>query len=241
MLDEDHKYRYRNTGYSRNTVWGYKVDYSNGNGFLNTQEEVDCAKDAYKMGGLVRLGDVKYLDLNDDGFIDSKDHAPLGYPEIPRVTYGFSGLLNYKNIDFSFLFSGIAQASRGRIGGPMEETGNNGFYTGWHHKAWTQERYDNGEEILYPALTASSSSSKQTSDFFLLNRAFLRLKNIELGYSFSQKWLKQANISRVRVYVNSNNLLTWHHYPVTTVDPETTGATSYPVMRTASAGLNIVF
>jgi hypothetical protein len=144
-------------------------------------------------------------------------------------------MLNYKNIDFSFFFSGIAQVSRGSW-----EAGD-GIYSDWHFHAWTQERYDNGEKILYPALAILSSSSQKTSDFFLYNRAFLRLKSIELGYSLPQKWLKPANISRVRVYVSGNNLFTWHHYPITIVDPETTGAYSYPIVRTVSAGLNLVF
>ncbi|MDR1171419.1 MAG: TonB-dependent receptor [Bacteroidales bacterium] len=245
MRSDDYAYRYRNTGFSTGQIFGYQVDYSNGNGYINTQEELDKAIRTYEVGGTPRLGDLKYVDANVDGVINVKDHVPLGYSEVPRIAYGFSGSLNYMNLDFSFLFSGVAKNSRlymgdGKIGWGVVESVLAGFYTDWHLRAWTQERYDNGEEIRYPALGTGNGSSQHDNSFYMFDRSFLRLKNAELGYSIPQKWLQPLHISRVRVYVNGNNLLTWKKYPVNTVDPEA-DALTYPITKMVNAGFNVVF
>jgi TonB-linked SusC/RagA family outer membrane protein len=242
ILSEEYAYRYRSTGYSIGQPFGYQVDYSNGNGYINTQDELDHLI-PYNVGGNPRLGDLKYVNVNEDNVIDPKDMVPMGYSEVPRIAYGFSGMLNYRNLDFSFLFSGIARSSRMYSGWGITEFGADGagFYSDWHKHAWTQERYDAGEEILYPALGAGAGSSQQNNSFYLLDRSFLRLKNVELGYNLPQKWLQPAGIGRVRFYVNGNNLWTWKKYPTNTVDPEQTTAVTYPVTKMVNFGVNVVF
>ena len=245
-LSEEYAYRYRKTGYSVGQNFVYQVDYSNETGFINTLEELEEAKKMYNVGGVPRLGDLKYLDVNEDGVIDVKDLSPVGYSDVPRIGYGFSASMNYRNIDFSFLLSGIAKTNRlfSGNGWGATEFGLVGFYTDWHLKAWTQERYNKYEEILYPALGLSAGSSQPMvgNSFYLLNRSFLRLKNIELGYTLPQKWLEPVHISRVRMYVNGNNLLTWKKYPINTIDPEANIAPRvYPITRMVNAGVNVVF
>ncbi|MDR2384658.1 MAG: TonB-dependent receptor [Tannerella sp.] len=241
IMSEEYAYRYRSTGYSIGQPFGYLVDMSNGNGFINTQEELDEARATYKVGGVPRLGDLKYVDVNEDGTIDSKDYAPIGYGTVPRVSYGLSGMLNYKNLDFSFLFSGVAKKSHMYNGFGATEFALAGFYTDWHLHAWTKERYENGEEILYPALGIGAGSSQQSNTFYLFDGSFLRLKNMELGYNLPKKWLAPLNISRVRIYVNGNNLWTWKKYPFNTIDPETSTALTYSITRMVNAGFNVVF
>ncbi len=237
---EDYVYRNRSTGFSIGQAFGYKIDYSNGNGYINTQEELDNLPD-YQVGGTPRLGDFIYVDMNDDGVINDRDMVPIGYPSIPRVTYGFSGSLNYKNVDFSFLFNGVAQTNRHTGGWGADEFALVGFYSGWHRKAWTAERYANGEEILYPALGMSSGVSHVANDVFIMDRSFLRLKLVEVGYSLPDKWMKSARVQGVRVYMNGNNLLTFKKMPIDTVDPEQPSALSYPLTRMVNFGLNITF
>jgi TonB-linked SusC/RagA family outer membrane protein len=230
MLDDDYAYRYRKTGFSINQGFGYLIDYSNGNGYINTQEELNNLP-AYNVGGTPRLGDFKYVDVNGDGIIDPKDQAPIGYTDVPRITYGFSGSLNYRNVDFSFLFSGIAKSTMS--------------YAGWRYSerpvqhAWTQERYLNGEEILYPAL--GNGSSIKANDFFLLDRSFLRLKTVEIGYTVPQRLFRPLGIDRIRVYTNGNNLWMYTKMPVKTVDPEQASAGRYPLTKMINVGLNVVF
>lgn len=150
----DYVYRYRQTGFPINTNWGYKIDYSNGNGFFNTQEELDeyLSHTTYSFG-TPGLGDFKYMDLNEDGVVDEKDKVPLRYTKIPRITYGFTLGLDYKGIDFTIFFQGVSKYSHfsGTTQNVYEWT-KEGTYYNYHKRAWTKERYENGEKITYPAL-----------------------------------------------------------------------------------------
>lgn len=237
---EDYAYRNRVTGFSIGQPFGYKIDYSNGNGYINTQEELDNLP-KYEVGGTPRLGDLMYVDVNEDGVINDRDMVPIGHPNVPRVTYGLSGSLNYKNIDFSFLFTGVGQTSRYTSGWGATEFALVGFYSGWHKHAWTAERYANGEEILYPALGMSSGVSQNPNDVFIMDRSFLRLKTLELGYNIPDKWLKLIGVESIRIYTNGNNLLTFKKLPIDTVDPEQPATLVYPLTRMVNFGLNITF
>jgi TonB-linked SusC/RagA family outer membrane protein len=231
MLGEDYYYSDRTTGYSMGQCWGLLIDYSNGNGYINTQEELDNLP-TYNVAGTPRLGDLKYVDLNGDGIIDAKDGAPIGYSYVPRITYGFGSSLNYRGIDVSFQFSGIAKSSYYDNGWGMHEPAM--------RHAWTQERYLNGEEIMYPAL-GNSGSSIIGNSFFIMDRSFLRLKTAEIGYSVPQRLYRSVGIKRIRVYVNGNNLWTYTKLPVKLFDPEQASSQSYPVTKMINIGLNVVF
>lgn len=237
---KDYVYPYRKTGFSIGQQFGYKIDYSNGNGYINTQEELDNLP-IYEVGGVPRIGDLKYVDVNDDGYINEKDMIPIGYSIVPRVSYGFSGSLTYKNVDFSFLFSGIAKSSRYLAGPGVTEFGLVGFYSGWHLHSWTAERFANGEEILYPALGLSPGTSQKQNEMFIMDRSFIRLKNVEIAYNFPKSLLKPIGMEQVRLYVNGNNLFTWKKMPLDTVDPEQTEELVYPVTKMFNFGLNITF
>lgn len=240
MLAEDYACRYRNTGYSTWQPFGYLIDYSNGNGYINTQEELDNLP-AYNVGGIPRLGDFKYVDVNKDGTVDAKDQVPIGYSGVPRVTYGFSGSVNYKNLDFSFLFSGVSKITREYSGWGATEFGMVGVYQNYHKHAWTEERYLNGEEILYPALSTSAGSSQKANSFFLMDVSFLRLKTVELGYSFPKKWFGKLGVNATRIYINGNNLWTISDFMLSTVDPEQGGSLIYPLTKMVNFGLNVTF
>jgi len=237
---EEYAYPYRSTGYSIGQKFGYQIDYSNGNGYVNTAEEL-AALPTYEVGGKVRLGDFKYVDVTKDGKINDRDLVPMGYPMVPRITYGLSGTLNYKNFDLSFVFSGIAQSSINYNGWGATEFGLVGFFSDWHFQAWTPERYANNEKILYPALGMAPGVSQKSNNFFIMNRSFLRLKNIEIGYSMPKNILNKAGINRVRFYANGNNLFTWDKLPVNTIDPEQDESLVYPLTKMVSLGVNLTF
>ena len=237
---EDYAYRYRKTGFSIDQPFGYQIDYSNGNGYINTQEELDNLP-TYEVGGTPRLGDFKYVDVNEDGKINDRDLVPIGNPIVPRISYGLSSAINYKNFDISFVFSGIAQSSITHTGWGVTEFGLVGFFSDWHTKAWTPERYANGEKILYPALGMSSGVSQKPNDFFIMDRSYLRLKNIELGYNLPESIIKPVGISGIRIFANGNNLLTWDNLPVNTIDPEQDKALVYPLTKMITFGVNMTF
>ena len=239
QFGEDYAHRFRSTGYSIGQTFGYQIDYSNGNGFINTQDELDNLP-VYQ-GGIPRLGDYKYVDMNDDGVINDRDVVPIGDPAVPRVTYGFSGAVNYKDFDFSFLLTGVDQTHRHTNGWGVSEFGLVGFYSGWHRQAWTPERYANGEEILYPALGISAGTSHWSNNVFVMDRSFLRLKSIELGYHLPQNITKPIGVERVRLYLNGNNLLTFDKMPIDTVDPEQPNVLAYPITKMFNFGVNVTF
>ncbi len=237
---EEYAYQYRSTGYSLKQCWGYKIDYSNGNGYINTPEELAWAKEAYKVG-TPRLGDFLYSDVNNDGSIDEKDVSPIKYSAIPRITYGFGATAKYRQFDFSCQFQGVGKVSQAYSGYGVNELGLTGFYTEYHRNAWTQERYESGAKITYPALSTSNSVSHLANDFFIMDRSFLRLKNVELGYSLSKKALKTIGLTKVRAYVSGTNLFTWHHMKTNCIDPEQTESNQYPITKMFTFGLNVTF
>lgn len=239
-LGDDYVYPYRNTGFSIGQNFGYKIDYSNGNGYINTPEELAALPD-YDMGGIPRLGDFKYVDVNQDGKINDRDMVPIGYPSIPRVSYGLAGSVTYKNIDVSFLFSGIGQSNKHTSGWGVTEVALVGFYSGWHRQAWTPERYANGETISYPALGMNPGVSQVPNSVFIMDRSFFRLKNAEIGYTLPKSWLSLVNVEQVRAYVNGNNLLTFKKFPIDTVDPEQNDPLVYPLTRMINFGVNVTF
>ncbi len=238
--DDSYAYAYRETGYSLNQQWGYKIDYSNGNGYINTPAELAAAREAYQIG-TPRLGDFKYIDLNGDGVISDKDMAPIGYSPIPRISYGFGVNMEYKGFDLSCQFQGIGKVSQAMTGSGVNELGLNGFYTEYHMTAWTPERYAAGEEITYPALSASRSTSHMANDFFIMDRSFLRLKNLELGYSLPKRVCRALSMKKLRAFVSATNLITWDHMKTNCVDAEQTTPNQYPITKMLTVGINVTF
>ena len=201
---------------------------------------MEWAKKAYKIGA-PRMGDFLYKDVNGDGDIDPEDVSPIKYSNIPRITYGFSGNLAWRDFDFSFLFSGVAKVSKYYSNFGVTEIGLVGFYTGYHLNAWTGERYNSGRKIEYPALSANTTTSMTANDFFVMDRSFLRLKNIELGYTLPKLLLEKIKIQKLRIYVSGNNLLTFKKMKLNSIDPEQSSETAYPVTKMVSFGANVTF
>lgn len=233
---EDFAYRIRSEGYPWGQTWGYIVDKHNGNGYFNSQEEIDNSGLVYEIG-TPKPGYLKYYDLNADGKINDKDKAPLGHGSLPNFFYAFNGGLKYKNFDINVLFQGVADywtvdMSMGRVEYRFE-----GVYTEWHKYAWTAERYANGETIKYPALSAKKNSNHEASNFFLEDKSYLRLKNLEIGYTFGL-------FNGMRLFFSGQNLFTWDKLNHQVYGPEAhyaSGIEAIPVYRLYNVGLSIKF
>jgi len=188
-----------------------------------------------------RVGDFVYKDMNGDNVIDEKDYAPIGKPSLPEFNYSLTLGFSYKGFDFSALLYGIGNSHinyKGSMG--VDETKS--VFQNHHLGAWTQEKYGNGEKISYPALTTSGSSSLEPNDYFIRNRVFLRLKNLEIGYTFPKKLTKKIGINKLRLYANGQNLLTFDNLPFENIDPEQKTTTSVlPVLKVINFGANINF
>ena len=247
-------YQYRTTGQSLNQTFGYKIDWSNGNGYFNTQEELDKYTEGYvdengvehkgityNLSTAPQLGDFKYIDQNGDGIIDEKDRVPIGYTNVPRVSYGLNVSLNYKWFDFTVFLQGVGKYSSYYSGQGVYENIYQGTFFKYHKTAWTAERYAAGQKITYPRLSTGETCSKIPNDFFVMDRAFIRLKAIELGYTLPSNALRAIGINKLRVYFRGDNLVTWDRLRTSTTDPEQTDQIGYPIVKTFNFGFNVTF
>lgn len=235
---DDYVYRFRSQGFSVGQGFGYLIDYSNGNGYINTEDELKNSPD-YEMEK--RLGDFLYRDMNEDGRIDDKDRVPLGTGSIPEYMFGFYGRAAYKNFSLSILFQGIGNYSKILTGWGVQPHHYEGIYSNLHTHAWTKERYTNGEEITYPALSTVGTASDQGNNFFLYDRSYMRLKNVELGYVLPLKVTQKIGIDKIEITLSGQNLLTWDHMKTDDFGPEGNGFGAIPVYRVYNFGLDISF
>lgn len=248
LLDESYAYRKRTEGFMPGQLWGLAIDYSNKDqfpnaaGYINTQEELDWALDHYDIG-TPRMGDFLYKDANGDTRIDDRDLVPIKHSSTPNITYGFNIGGQYRRFSLSAQFQGMARVSAYRMGFGVSEIGNAGTYTDYHLQAWTPERVANGEKVNYPALSTRGNTSLRANDFFINNRAFLRLKNIQLSYSVPQnKVFRALGITNGMISLYGNNVFIIDAQRVKAVDAETSGSSlSYPLIRTYTLQLDVKF
>lgn len=181
-------------------------------------------------------GDIKYLDQPDrngnyDGQIDSDDKVAMGYPTVPQIIYGFGPSITYKYWDFSFFFQGAARTSLMMSGfHPFGTQLNRNVLSFIANDHWSETNQNINAK--YPRLTKyDNDHNNQTSDYWLRNASFLKLKNIELGYRFKM----------VRVYASAIDLLTFS--PFKHWDPEMGGGAGlkYPTQRMFNLGVQLTF
>ena len=237
LLPEDYAYRTRRTGYSIEIPFGYIVDR-----YFTDQNDIDKSPVQNVGGHASRPGDFKYKDLNNDGVVDAKDYAPLGYSNIPETQFGGALNLTYKNFDLSVLVQGVAQVYQyfNQTYGTWE-----GFnYVERHTQSWTAERAASGYDIKYPRLTTQSSPNNNANSFFVVDASYIRLKNVEIGYSLPANLARKIGSKGVRVYANGLNLYTWDKLPTKDFDPEVGGSRgnlAYPELRIYNIGVNVKF
>ena len=242
QLEDDYVHQYRSTGYNIGQVFGYQVDWASNGGYWVSREEIADSDLSYDFGN-PRPGDFKYIDQNGDGVINAKDLVPLGYSSrIPRNIFGLNLRLQYKNIDFTTFIQGVSRYTKHFNGQGVYESSKSGMYFGFHRQAWTEERYQNGESITYPALTLGTSTSHQANDFFVMDRSYLRLRNIEIGFNMPAGVLERlGGIAGLRVYANGQNIFTWHGLKMNHLDPDVTISTPYPTTKMWNMGCSVTF
>ncbi len=192
----------------------------------------------------VKVGDLKYRDMNQDGFIDDRDETFIGYSDIPENMYALNLSANYKNWGFSVMFQGVDHVSRYYDAEAMFAFINGGKVKEHHLERWNpaeSEAY-NLAHAKYPLLHYNDygDHNQRQNSYFLKNGAFLRLKNIELSYTLPERWSHKVGMSDCRLYINANNLVTWDHLDGLT-DPESNGSNRFPIMKTVNFGVNIKF
>ncbi len=239
----DAPYQYR-TGQSKGQMFGYIAE-----GFYNTWKEVNDAHrpESSHQNNKIMPGDVKFKDINGDGKINTLDQVPIGYPNFPEIIYGISLGGEFKGFDLSVLFQGAEHVSRLNRETTIRPYENDLMALAYiPGLSWTQEKYEKGQTIKLPHLTARQQQTHnyQPSTFMIQNARYLRLKNVELGYRLRSKLLEKIKIKSCRIYMNGNNIVTWDGlFPGD--DPEQfalSGDEGYsPLRRTFNIGVNVEF
>ncbi len=223
-----------------NEWYGYVSD-----GLFQTAEDLAASP---KLNTAVKVGDVKYKDISGlDGVPDGKispeyDRKLLG-GSLPRYMYGTNLKLDYKNFDFSMVLQGIGKVTT-RLEGLMIQP----LMENWGSvpkildgTSWS--KYNTDEQNLaakYPRLTQNNRNSNYTmSDYWLFSGAYLRLKNITLGYNLPTVWAQKMSLQKVRVYASASDVLTFNKYPKGW-DPEVS-STGYPITASYVFGLSVTF
>lgn len=239
IVDQDQpdwKYLYMNRrGQSQYQTFGLVAA-----GLYKDQEDIDSwAKSSY---GTVQPGDIKYIDLNGDGIIDSYDVKPIGYPDIPEIVYGFGFSLQWKAFDLSAFFQGVGHVNfstctdqtQGFIARNIKEAG---VFADLYNNYWTPDNLN----AKYPRLTiGTNENNNQTSTFWMVNGRYMRLKNLEIGYTLPKRIASKIAMQNLRVYVSGVNLFTISPFKLWDPDLQT-GATNYPNNRIINIGLTIGF
>lgn len=222
-------------GYPLWSYYGFQSD-----GFFQSEQEV--AEGPIPTGKIPKPGDIRYVDQNGDGEItDDEDRVVIGN-RYPRYTFGFTYSFDWKGLDFTMFWQGVGKRDVWLSGCASQAFANNfeGPLFDYHLDRWTPGNPD----ATYPRLTMGAESANNTlkSDFWLENAAYLRLKNIQLGYTFPSHLTRKIRIEQLRIYASMQNAFTisgmrggW--------DPEVSQNTAsiYPVARVLSLGLNVKF
>lgn len=229
--DDSYAYPYRQQGYAYGYHWGYKTD-----GLFNNQSEIDNWGDQSALGGVPIPGDIKYLDLTNDGVVDEKDIAPLA-PNHAQLHYGLNIRANYKWFDLSCFVNGMGNRNVYLSG--FGQWSNRDNFTEFMKNAWTQ---DDPTSDAYPRL-GNNSTNYIKSDYWIKSGSYIRLRSVELGFTLPENISGKINASSIRFYVNGLNLLTWDKLPHEDFDPELSGYSTigYPISKAYNFGVSVRF
>jgi hypothetical protein len=213
--------------------------------FLNVQDGILKEGIPSHSYGMVRPGDIRYTDLNEDGVINDLDKTAIGGTVDPQMVYGFGSNVKYKNIDFGFFFQANSKTWR-LIGNgtnffiPGSGAGALGNFFSNVEDRWTVE--NPRQDVFWPRLSDYvHTNNNQASTWWLRDMSMVRLRNIELGYNFPQETLSKLKLSHARIFIRGNNLATFSKFDLW--DPELGSNTGfrYPIMKSYSIGANINF
>lgn len=228
----------REEGYAIGTPLLYKYI-----GVFESYEDIENSPSQMGLDGNteVRPGDSKYLDFNNDGVIDKADAFRQGYGEVPEIQYGVTLSMNYKGFDFSALIQGSARSQFKKNWEIMWPYSNadNAYYKHW--RFWTPEINGDHEHICFYRNYLNNEPSGGANSFTMGSGDYVRLKSMEIGYTFPKAWTSKILMSSVRIYVSGNNILTWAKEPFLDPDNRDMRGGRMPQTRAFNFGININF
>lgn len=222
-------------GHEMGYFLGYQTD-----GIFQNQAEIDAHPSQAALGAATAPGDIRYKDTNNDGVIDIKDRTDLGSP-IAKYTMGFNFNVNYKNFDLvAYSYASLGNKMVRNYERTLSDVNRLNYVLG----RWTGE----GTSNTVPRVTTDATNNNVLSDYFVEDASFLRIQNIQLGYTLSKSIAEKIGITKLRLYASVNNLYTFTKYRG--FDPAATNGSPigggidygfYPTPKTYLMGLNINF
>lgn len=210
--------------------------------FIDEEEVANSPRQNFGDATQTMAGDIKYMDINNDGVIDSNDIVPIGYPSTPEIIYGAGFSMGIRHFDVSCFFQGSARSSFMIDVNAVSPFINNGQrallkYIADDH--WSE--HNRSFHPFWPRLSENViQNNAQNSTYWLQDGSFLRLKTAELGYTFPERLSQKLRIKTFRMYLSGINLVVWSKFKLW--DPEMAGdGLGYPVQRVYNLGVNIIF
>ena len=224
-------------GYSVNQKWGYIAESL----FLD-EAEIENSPSQF---GKYLPGDIKYLDINKDGIIDDLDQVPIGYPTTPEIIYGFGLSAGYHNFDLSIFFQGLAKESFWidyTSVSPFFDTSSGYTSNNQLAKFIADSHWSENDRNIYATWPRLSSTvvdnNNVRSTWFMRDGSFLRLKQLEFGYTLPRRFTRKMGMESLRFYVSGSNLLCWSNFKLW--DPEmASNGLGYPIQRVINLGVNL--
>lgn len=246
--DPDEIRIFQQTGQYTNRWIGYRSD-----GLFMSQDEINNhgVDQDQAENSTLRPGDIKYVDLNGDNVIDWRDQEEIGYGTFPNLTFGFNIQLDYKGFSMTALFQGASLFNNNItdiIRGPLSNDAN--AYDFQYKYRWQPDPNNPSVNInpdaQLPAiqgdLTGTNTNNNRTSDFWLKDGTYTRLRNLNIGYDLPNNVSNRLGFNGIRVSLSGTNLFTWNRLGIYdgAIDPEqTTSQKFYPPNKTISLGVNI--
>lgn len=235
--------KFRVAGHPIGSYYGYKA--------IGILKDSATLKNYNKVTAFpIGLGDIMYEDVNNDGRIDNADRQFLSGGAIPEVVYGISGGVTYKGFEVNFLFQGATNVNQ-----QLTQNAGFAFFNGGRVTAEWKDRWTaDNPNAKYPRLSTNATATTNNyqvpggpaygiggNSFWIKDASYLRLKNVEVAYTFKANLLSKVGLSQLRVYATGQNLATFSK--LRNVDPENTDATGwyYPVQAVFNFGINLQF
>ena len=185
-------------------------------------------------------GDIKYLDVNRDGKVTEADRVPIGYPTVPEIIYGFGVSTGYKGFDLSLFFQGAGRQSFWiNAAGTAPFINDTQVLKAYADSYWSEENQN--VYALWPRLSTTwNSNNFASSTWFMRDASFLRLKQMEFGYTIPKRYTEKIKMNNLRFYVSGTNLLLFSKFKMWDVEMAGNGL-GYPNQRVINFGLNFTF
>lgn len=216
-------------GQSINGMYGYLAERL----FIDQEDANNSPRQNF---GEYGAGDIKYRDVNGDGQITSLDAVPIGLPTSPEIVYGFGFSTGYKKFDFSAFFQGVARESF-MINATATAPFPNQLLKAYADDHWSEDNQNS--YALWPRLSDKQNSNNLVSStWFLRNGAFLRLKQVEFGYSLPQSLIQRIAVRNLRIYANGTNLFLLSKFKLWDVEMGSNGL-GYPIQKVFNLGIQV--